>query len=365
MANYFNPTSFNPSLDFRISGALGGSVAAEDRNRYNKLADMFQTGEGYNVAKKGIELDEYVQAGPQRALAGQAAMAKSRAEIETVQPKARAELMSLEGTGNSARLKAKMEEDTYSQKLLEAIAKSKAAQSDSEWSETLNNVKQAAVLQEAAQQDPSYSGEGPLPLSVTSRLPQGSKLSEVLMKAGPNAGKLLRIMSQLDPKHIQELAQNSQKETAAMERQRYSSDQSRASAKDVANISAAWHMEQIKMQREKQELIKQLETKLLRLTTKKATQGLSPGEEEDYRVTKEQWIFEKQAVAAAGLGFSSEVMRGVGRAAVPQPPSDPRSPGGSPTPPRGGPRTFASEQEALSSGYKGDAIINGRPARIE
>ena len=365
MPNYFNPQSFNPGTQFKPSGYLGGVVAGEDRNRYNNLTDIFQQGQGYALSKQGMELGEFAQGAPQRALEGQSKMATARANIQNAEPQALAKTMQMEGEANSARLKAKSEDDMYVQKLSEAMAKSRSAQSDSEWNETINNVRQAAALQAAASQDPSYSGEGPLPLSVTSKLTPGSKLTDTLMKAGPQAGKLLRIMAGLDPTQINQMALNTQKEQAAMDRQKYSSDSSRGSARDVANINAEWHRAQIKAQSEKAAELKKVELEIARLGKLDSECKLDQVGQKYLKFLLDREFRLKQAGAMVGPGVGAAIIGGETgqrmQGAITGPAALPSAQGGQ----QQGPRTFASEQEALASGYKGNVIINGRPARID
>lgn len=363
MADYFNPASFNPGVDFKPNSALGGMIWAEDRNRYNQLADMFQQGQGYDLAKKGLETSEFFQDAPIRQLGGQAKSAGYQADIETKVPRAHADLRSVLGQNEERSLKNEATRATQPSAIAKTIADNVAGKSEAEFKDYVTGWQKASGLAaEADQVAPGWRESGNLPVSITSRLDPNDPMMRNIMRA-PNPGKVLAGIVEASPDMIKEMAKLTKQGENSLN---VAKEQSRGSLA-VANVGAAWHRDLIAAQQGNRAAAAKIEGRIKELTAKAFSNPptILPGEREELNFLLQREFLLRQAGAGVAPGIGASVVGGdMGArmgAATPRPVQVPT---GAPQQQQG-PRSFATEQEALASGYKGNVIINGRPARID
>src|SRR3990167_9067269 len=191
MPNYFNPQSFNPGANFKPDSALGGLIWSQDRDRYNQLADMFQQSQGYDLAKLGMETNEFMANAPIRQLEGRAKSSGYQADIETKIPRAQADLQSVLGQNTTRDIANQTARDTQSSIIAKTIAENMAGKGKSEFEEyTLGWQKAAGLAAEADQIDPNWRYTGSLPISIASKLDQSDPMQRNLMRT-PQPGKVL------------------------------------------------------------------------------------------------------------------------------------------------------------------------------
>jgi len=206
MPNYFNPQTFNPGANFKPDSALGGLIWSQDRDRYNQLADMFQQSQGYDLAKQGMETNEFMANAPLRQLEGRAKSAGYQADIETKMPRAQADLQSVLGQNETRGLVNQTTRATQPSAIAKTIAENVAGKGEVEFKEyALGWQKAAGLAAEADQIDPNWRSRGSLPVSISSKLDRNDPMQRNLMRT-PQPGKVLAAIVEASPEMIKEIA---------------------------------------------------------------------------------------------------------------------------------------------------------------
>lgn len=360
MPNYFNPNSFNPGTDFKPNSALGGMMWAEDRNRYNKLADMFQQSQGYDLAKQGMETSEFMADAPIRQLAGQSKAAGYQADIATKVPRAQADLQSVLGQNETRNLTNQSTRATQPSAIAKTIAENVASKGKSEFEEYARGWQKAQGLAaEADQIDPSWRLNGRLPVSIMSQLDPKDPMQRNLIQT-PLPGKVLEAIVEASPEMIREMAKLRQQGS----NQLANTSLQNQSQERIANIQAGPRYAEIAARTEREKELKKIELEIARLGKLDSEGRLDAVGQKYLKFLLDREFRLKQAGAMVAPGVGAAMIGGETgnrmQGALTGPASLP-SAGGQ----QSQPQSFPDEASALASGVKGIVIINGRRARID
>jgi hypothetical protein len=373
MPDYFNPDSFNPGTDFKPNSALGGMMWAEDRNRYNELADMFQQSQGYDLARKGVETSEFMADAPIRSLGGQAKAAGFQADIETKVPRAQADLQSVLGQNETRDLTNRATRATQPSAIAKTIAENVASKGETEFKEyALGWQKAAGLAAEADQIDPNWRSTGSLPVSISSKLDSSDPMQRNLMRT-PQPGKVLAAIVEASPEFIKAQALQGQQDKAALERTKYSSDSSAAASRygvDARERTAKAAADaRIASARTFEAKANQAfdQAKAFAAKGDKENADRSYQEYLSFREAasqaKREALMLQSGIGAGAIGTDNPLGAAMSRASQPAAPAP--HPGRPLQQQQGQPQSFPDEAAALASGVKGIVIINGRRARID
>ncbi len=346
--DYFNPAAFNPKNTWTPGPLSSGMLYGQDRGNYNQLMDMFKSGQATDLAKKQAEFQDYNLSSPVREARRLGDIGLAQKNQFTALPRAQADLQSI--MLQNQKTEATMESDVAS-----TIAKNVQGKSEDELKTILNGLKKAVALQGEAEATPGYTGNGPLPLSVSSKLNPKEDIGIVLSKNPQRASELLKQFAEVDPTYIREMATGKlrnegtlavAKETASAHR--YSADVMDRSRKAIEKDKAEL----------KRELLK-VDQQIQLLRTKVAKGEAKDWEKRLLQYSEQSAIALRQAQAGATIGYGAAVT-GLQPGAVPKPPGIETLEPGTPTQTR----MFSSKDEAraaIKSGLlkKGDKVKVG------
>jgi len=255
---YYNPASFRPQMEPNSipSGAIQGDQWARDRTRYNNLADMFQQGQQMDLSKQQMEMQEFQQQAPLRQMTEQGKAQEWSAKGRTALPRLTAETQKteLENQLSSSTLASKIEKQ-----LIEAATSRRKELQEKE----IQDLQNLNGIWDQIEQDPEYTPGGPLPLKYQNMLDSKNPLHRIVLNKGTNPGSILKAFASVDIKHIQETVKESMKEEAAMARQKYASDSSKAATLGVARIGATSREEVAAIRAQQTQVAKTAQAKMI------------------------------------------------------------------------------------------------------
>jgi len=294
--DYYNPSAFKPKNDWTPGPFTSGQMYGEDRQTYNNLMQMFQSGQATDLAKKKAEFQDYNLSAPVREARRLGDIGLAQKNQFTALPRAQADLQAITD-------KNKMQAATMDSDIAKTIADNLKGKSDNEMSMVLNDLKKASIAQSVAEQTPGYSGEGQLPVSVTSQLNLSSGMGKMIASS-PNPAKVLKGLAEIDPAYIREMAKGKLHNEGQVEVANIQGKTSR----DVAGI---YDRSRQAIEKSKQELKKEtqrVDQEVFKLM-KKVSQGQATPEDKSLLQYYQQSAFAlRQAAGGVGVGAGATMV---------------------------------------------------------
>src|SRR3990167_6341183 len=347
--NYMSAQGMQPKTDWSPDGFMGGAIWNQNRDDYSRTLGLQQA---LAELERMKQQEEMTLGAPVRASGRLAEIATNTGRAQTAVPLAQTEL-------GIKQEEYERKKATRPSDIAATIAKNKAIPVEEKLKQLKNSIQFGMIVAQ---------GGG---LSNSSQLPELAQQLQIpapmVQRIMQDPRKMVELLQSVDMELQGKLVEDKQKQEADMARQKYASDTAAKSSRDVANINAEWHREQIKMQQEAKQMAQSMEKKLVELNTLAEKGPLTQAQEASRKYYNEMIPL----LRMGPILQQQQLLNQLGQGGRLQSPGQIQSPA---LPNQGqviNPATidwskakvFKSENEIGT--YKGPAVINGRRAVID